>query len=74
MATQTCSIPHYDLDFKYNSEGSDLEIYNSEGDLIACFVGDRAIKLFTLLMTFPTVNERDYYINARLTELINLDF
>lgn len=74
MTTQSFAIPHYDLDFKYNSEGSDLEVYNDEGGLIACFVGERAIKLFQLLMAFPTTSERDIYLDSRITDLINMDF
>lgn len=67
-------MTNYEIEFHHSTQGSDLAIHNEEGDLIACFVGDRAVKLFLLLMAFPTVTERDIYLNARITDLINMDF
>ncbi|MUG99815.1 hypothetical protein F7734_49110 [Scytonema sp. UIC 10036] len=74
MTTKFFVIPHYEIDFRYSSQGSDLEIINDEGDVIASFVGERALKVFTLLMSFPTVSERDIYIDARIAELTNTSF
>jgi hypothetical protein len=68
------AVPHYDLDFHHTSDGSDLEITNDEGDVIASFVGDKALKIFTLLIAFLTQSERDIYIESRIYHLQNTDF
>lgn len=64
--------PIYQIDFRYNSEGSDLEILDDENEVVASFVCDRATKLFLFLMNFPSENERNIYINDRIGALIDL--
>ncbi len=66
MSTQ--SILHFEIEFHHTSQGSDLEIYNSEGDTVASFVGDKAVKLFVLLNNFDSENERNAYIQARFCD------
>jgi hypothetical protein len=59
------ALPHYAIDFHYTNESSYLKIKDLEGEPIVLFLGDKAVKFFTLLMAFPSQTERNLYIHDR---------